>query len=107
MAIRAGCITYLGTTYDCAHLVRGADYVRGYDLDGSCIISIEGIRDFSNIIIEGDCLSPDQCLDEPCNTVRFVDGAFMTVSGTHIMRISHGYNEPSGGKPGDVYFQIL
>lgn len=77
-------LTFNGVEYAVDRAVKGTDYVHGYSADGACIVSIEGIADFSLIVYDGDYLSPSACAEEPRNEVVYVDGTLQTKSGTKV-----------------------
>lgn len=75
-------LKYGTDTYEVDHAVKGADYVHGYDADGNCIVSIEGISSFSTISYSGTYLVPTECEAEPCNDVKHVNGELLRRDGT-------------------------
>lgn len=77
-------LTFGGTAYTVDHAAKGADYVRGYDADGNCVISLEGVGDFSVVEYDGVYMDPASCLSETCNDVKHVDGMLVRRDGTVI-----------------------
>lgn len=87
-------LTFNGESFDVDHAVKGADYVHGYSATGDCIISIEGITDFSAVNYSGTYLTPEKCFAEDCNEVRYVDGKLIRKDGTEI-ETGGGGGEPT------------
>lgn len=77
-------ITFLGESFEVDHAVKGEDYVHGYDAAGHCIISIDGVKDFSLITYDGVYMNPRECLSEPCNSVKYCGGKLKTADGQEI-----------------------
>lgn len=85
-----------GKSYVVDHAVKGDDYIHGYAADGSIIINIEGISDFSGITYDGTYLSPTECLTELCNDVKYCGGAIKTADGRNVpvAPSGFGFGEP-------------
>ena len=47
-------ITYLGKSYTCTTALKGSDYIRLLDAEGTLIATFDGISDFSGFSISGD-----------------------------------------------------
>lgn len=77
-------LKFNGESFVVDHAVKGTDYVHGYNAAGDCVVAIEGIKDFSIITYDSTYMTPDKCLDEACNTVRFVDGKLVNLNGTVV-----------------------
>lgn len=77
-------LTFNGVDYTVDHAVKGADYVHGYSAEGLCIISIDGITDFSVVTYDGTYLTPEVCFAEVCNDVRYVNGALVRKDGSTV-----------------------
>ena len=77
-------ITFLGESFEVDHAVKGEDYVHGYDAAGHCIISIDGVKDFSLITYDGVYMNPRECLSEPCNSVKYCGGSLKTADGEMV-----------------------
>lgn len=67
-------LTINGTEYTVDRAVKGDDFVHGYDSAGTCLVSAEGVSDFSGISYEGVYMTPDSCVYENSNIVRKVNG---------------------------------
>lgn len=80
-------ITFLGESFEVDHAVKGEDYVHGYDAAGHCIISIDGVKDFSLITYDGVYMNPRECLSEPCNSVKYCGGTLKTADGEVINKL--------------------
>lgn len=89
-------ITYLGTDYTVDHAVKGADYIHGYDANSVLIVSFEGISDFSLFSYNGTYMTPDHCLAEGCNDVKFADGTLKKRDGTPISPSDYGAVSKTG-----------
>lgn len=98
-------LTFNGESFAVDHAVKGADYVHGYDANGVLVVAFDGVTDFAGITYDGNYMAASECLTEHCNTVRYCGGAFKRLDGSTALRISHGTAEPTGGEPGDIYFQ--
>lgn len=68
-------------TFVVNHAVKGPDYVHGYDDNGKLIIAIEGVTNFAGITYDGEYMEPEQCLEESCNVVKFVNGRLVNNKG--------------------------
>lgn len=77
-------LTFNGKAYTVDHAVKGADYVHGYNASGNCVVSIDGVKDFSAIAYDGEYLAPDSCFAESCNEVRCVGGKLVKRDGTEV-----------------------
>jgi len=77
-------LTFNGSTYTVDHAVKGADYIHGYNAAGVCLVSIEGIKDFSVVTYNGTYLTPEVCFAEACNSVRYVNGKLVKQDGTEV-----------------------
>jgi hypothetical protein len=75
-------LTFDNVEYIVDHAVKGPDYVHGYDSNGICICSIEGISDFSVVAYDGVYLTPEVCFAEACNELRHVNGKLILRDGT-------------------------
>lgn len=81
-------LTFNGTSYTVNHAVKGADYIHGYDAEGNCVVSFEGVTNFSAITYSGTYMTPENCLDESCNDVKFHDGSFKRPDGSTIIKLA-------------------
>jgi hypothetical protein len=81
-----GILTYYDNSYTVDHVVKGADFIHGYDENAVLIVSFEGIRDFSGFTYDGTYLEPEHCLAEGCNDVKFVGGKWLNRDGTPLLR---------------------
>ena len=77
-------ITFNGESFEVDHAVKGEDYVHGYDAEGICIISIDGVSDFSDITYDGVYMDPRECMAEPCNSVKYCGGFLKTADGAPV-----------------------
>lgn len=77
-------LTFNGESFTVAHAVKGTNYVHGYNANGECIVAIEGINDFGVVSYNDTYMTPDKCLDEECNTVRYVNGKLVNLNGTEV-----------------------
>lgn len=95
-------ITCYGKSYTVDHAVKGADYVHGYNADGELVVSLEGVRDFSEITYSGSYISPSICITEACNDIKFCEGVFKTRDGRTVYipftAFEHGESLPNFGK---------
>lgn len=83
-------ITFNGESFTVDHAVKGDDFVHGYDADGNCIISIDGVSDFSDIAYDGVYMAPGDCLAEACNNVKYCGGELKTAGGDTIDMCRNG-----------------
>ena len=79
-----GILTYYDNSYTVDHVVKGADFIHGYDENAVLIVSFEGIRDFSGFTYDGTYLEPEHCLAEGCNDVKCVGGKLVTRDGKTV-----------------------
>jgi hypothetical protein len=86
-------LSFNNESFEVDHAVKGANYVRGYNADGSCVISIEGIIDFTVVTYNDTYLSPEACFAEACNEVRYVNGKFVKKDGTEIAVAPAAHNQ--------------
>lgn len=77
-------LTFNKVFYTVDHAVKGADYVHGYDANGSCIVSILGIKNFSLVTYNGVYLAPEECITEGCNDLKYIDGVIKTADGRTV-----------------------
>lgn len=102
-------LTFLGTAYEVDHAVKGVDYIHGYDANGNCVVSLEGLKNFDAITYDGTYMAPTECLEEGCNTVKRIGAGLQTADGTdlfawttvHIVphsRTMHSFAPPAGNK---------
>lgn len=77
-------LKYGSFTYNVDHAVKGADYIHGYDSAGNLIVSLEGISDFEDYEYTGTYMTPEECLEESCNDVKYVNGKFVRRDGTDV-----------------------
>lgn len=70
-----------GKTYTVDHAVKGPDYVHGYSADGTLVISLDGVSNFSGITYSGTYLAPGDCVAETCNDVKYCGGLLQTADG--------------------------
>lgn len=77
-------ISCCGRSYTVDHAVKGADYIHGYDADNRLVVSFEGITDFSVVTYDGEYMSPEVCLEESCNIVKYVADELVKSDGTPI-----------------------
>ena len=77
-------ITFNGESFVVDHAVEGDDFVHGYDANGNCIISIDGISDMGEVTYDGDYMRLRECLAEPGNTVKFCGGSLRTADGAFV-----------------------
>ena len=78
------------------HVVKGADFIHGYDENAVLIVSFEGIRDFSGFTYDGTYMEPEHCLAEGCNDVKFVGGHLVTREGKTITSVAEATLTASG-----------
>jgi hypothetical protein len=91
-------LTYGNFSFTVDHAVKGSDYIHGYLADGSLVISLDGITNFGLITYDGEYMSPAECLEEPCNTVKYVAGALVKNDGTRIdSKIKYGTTTVTDG----------
>ncbi len=79
-----GILTYYDNSYTVDHVVKGADFIHGYDENAVLIVSFEGIKDFSGFTYDGTYLEPEHCLAEGCNDVKYVGGSLVTRDGKAV-----------------------
>lgn len=77
-------LTYKSYEYEVDHVVKGANYIHGYDANGKLTVSFEGVTDFSEFEYTGTFLEPDSCISESCNDVKVVDSVLKTADGRDI-----------------------
>lgn len=109
-------LTINGTDYTVNYAVKGNDFIHGYVTGGICIVSVEGVTDFSNISYNDTYMSPESCVDERSNIVRKVNGTFTEslkanatdASSTQIRNMYAGTEDMEAGVTdlvsGSVYF---
>lgn len=71
-------LRYGTLSYEVDHAVKGPDYVHGYDANGVCVVAIDGVTDFSNISYSGEYMSPNTCITESCNDVKYCNSELVT-----------------------------
>ena len=98
-----GILTYYDDSYTVDHVVKGADFIHGYDAEGIMIVSFEGITDFSGFTYDGTYMEPEHCLAEGCNDVKYVDGTLKKKDGTPLSPNDYGAAE-SGHTHDDRYY---
>lgn len=76
-------------SYTVDHAVKGDDYVHGYNANGICIVSIDGVKDFSTISYSGTYLSPDECLAESRNDLKYCGNELLTNDGRPVQLSVH------------------
>lgn len=81
-------LTYLDRSFDVDHAVKGPDYVHGYDANGICVVSIDGVTSFDDIYFDGEYMDPAECASEACRTIRYVGGALVCTDGTAVQSVS-------------------
>lgn len=89
-------LTYGLFTYEVHHAVKGADYIHGYDYEGNLVVAFDGVTDFEDFEYTGTYMAPDECLEEPCNTVKHVNGKFVRQDGT-VISSNNAYTEDEQG----------
>lgn len=88
-------LTFNGESYTVDHAVKGADFIHGYDADSVMIVAFDGITDFSGFTFDGTYMTPEHCLAEGCNNVKFVDGGLKKADGTALSPTDYGA-QPAG-----------
>ena len=83
-------LTFNGESFTVDHAVKGADYVHGYDANGNLVISLDGVKNFSGITYSGTYMSPNDCLAEVCNDVKFCGGSLKKSDGTILNAADFG-----------------
>lgn len=86
-------LKYGSFTYYVDHAVKGADFIHGYDSTGRLVVSLEGINDFSDFEYTGEFMAPEECLEEACNNVKYINGEFVRPDGT---RVSGDFSDEHG-----------
>ena len=97
-----GTLSYGGKSYIVDHAAKGADFIHGYDANGTLIVAFDGITNFSGFTYSGTYLDPKHCLAEGCNDVKYVDGELRTRDGTQITQIGDSMPKSGGTFTGDV-----
>ena len=77
-------LTFNGNSHTVDHAVKGPDYVHGYDVNGVCVISIDGVTDFSGIKYNGVYMDPEDCVTESCNDLKLYSGKIQTADGRPV-----------------------
>jgi hypothetical protein len=95
-----GILTHYDNSYTVDHVVKGADFIHGYDENAVLIVSFEGIKDFSGFTYDGTYLEPEHCLAEGCNDVKFVSGHLVTRDGNAITSVAEATLTASGWADG-------
>ena len=90
-----GILTYYDNSYTVDHVVKGADFIHGYDENAVLIVSFEGIRDFSGFTYDGTYMEPEHCLAEGCNDVKYVGGELKKADGTALSPTDFGAAQKS------------
>lgn len=85
-------LSYNGLIWEVDHAVKGTNYVHGYSSAGLIIVSIEDTTDFDNIEYDGPYLAPEECLNESCNDVKYVNGSLVRRDGTVVSDIGTAQN---------------
>ena len=81
-----GILTYYDNSYTVDHVVKGADFIHGYDENAVLIVSFEGIVDFSGFTYDGTYMEPEHCLAEGCNDVKYAEGKWQNSDGKPLLR---------------------
>lgn len=71
-------------SYTVNHAVKGADYIHGYNADGTLLIAFDGVSDFSGFSYDGTYMDPTECATEGCNGTILVGGALKTRDGRNV-----------------------
>ena len=74
-------LTFNGETFTVDYAVKGADFIHGYDTDGTGIVFFDGISDFSAFAYDSSYLEPSECFQEYSNLVRHHEGALKRSDG--------------------------
>lgn len=77
-------LSFCGKRYTVDHVVKGADYIHGYDAAGLMVVSFEGVADFSKFTYDGEFMSPEMCEAEGCNETILVNGSLKTKDGRRV-----------------------
>ena len=96
-------LTYNAKAYTVDHAVKGTDYVHGYDADGNVVVSVEGITDFSLVSYNGTFMTPEKCLEETCNNLKYCDGTVKTKDGREVPYSAIGA-APAGYGLGEISY---
>jgi hypothetical protein len=86
-------LKFNGETYTVDYAVKGADFIHGYDSDGTKIISYDGISDFSDFGYDQSYLEPEECFQEIGNIVRHHEGALKRSDGNTLSAADFGAAE--------------
>lgn len=77
-------LTFNGNSYTVDHAVKGANYIHGYDVDGTCVVALDGVTDFSGITYNGSYMAPENCLEENYNDLKYCGGSITTRDGRDV-----------------------
>lgn len=86
--------------YEVDHIVvdghtSGTDcFVHGYDAKGNLVVAFEGVSAYdlaANFYFPDGFMDPEECLQEPCNNVKFVNEAFVLPDGTVLPIYPSGF----------------
>ena len=77
-------LKFNGSSYTVDHAVKGSNYIHGYDSAGIKIVGFEGVVDFSPFQYDAQYLSPESCLEDPNNSVKFHDNRLMRPNGQTV-----------------------
>lgn len=83
-------LTVNEVSYTVDHAVKGIDFIHAYDVNGTEILSFEGITDFSAYTYTGTYLTPTECFDEPCNNVKFHGGCLKSADNRNLSPEQYG-----------------
>lgn len=72
------------STFTVHHVVKGSDYIHGYNDNNECIVAIDGISDFSVVEYDGEYVAPDACITETCNEVLCINGVLVRRDGAPL-----------------------
>ena len=77
-------LKFNGLSYTVNHAVKGPNYIHGYDSSGIKIVGFEGVVNFSQFEYDGTYMSPEQCITDAYNNVKFHENKFKRGDGTEI-----------------------
>lgn len=83
-------LSYNGIVYTVDHAVKGTDFIRCYDIDGTLLVAFNGVTDFSGFTFDGTYMEPEQCFEEACNNVKFHEGTLKMADGTPLQPSDYG-----------------
>lgn len=77
-------LSYCGMSWNVDHAVKGPNYIHGYNINGTRVVSIEDTVDFDNIEYDGAYMLPEECISDSCNTLMYVGGTVVRSDGTPV-----------------------